>query len=295
MSKLQGKGSYVIHFYNEGLLPFKIQGCCLEQCHGDFSSRQGSCMVWYFEKGPRESWTGTYFNMECFQRVISSTICPWQLLTRHVPRVVWTKKFVGYPYQVKVWWAHCLFSQLGWEWQYWTFYSQLKRIQPSSKLVFIVQRLLMKLMVWLERDVNNFMERNKGQLKKRFLKFNYHSNQSSKFAKFSKTSKPSQILKFNKGNKFMMMSKEDQEEHIKKVLCFKYQIQSFECSTFKRRTTTLEVEQEDDDEFDGKSSRVEVLSISVAIISMEVEQEPTMLQIKGFSLKLKLKTNDLAL
>ena len=72
-----------------------------------------------------------------------------------------------------------------------------------------------------ERKVNNRIERNKGLLGKRSLEFNYPSNQSSKFAKFSKTSKPFKFSKFNQGNKIGMLSKEDQEEHVKKGLCFK--------------------------------------------------------------------------
>ena len=66
-----------------------------------------------------------------------------------------------------------------------------------------------------ERKVNNRIERNKGLLGKRSLEFNYPGNQSSKFAKFSKTSKPSKFSKFNQRNKIGMLSKEDQEEHVK--------------------------------------------------------------------------------
>ena len=57
-----------------------------------------------------------------------------------------------------------------------------------------------------------------------------------------------------------MLSKEDQEKHVKKGLCFKcYQAghRSFECPTFKRRTATIEVVQEEDDEEDCEPSNEE--------------------------------------
>ena len=136
-----------------------------------------------------------------------------------------------------------------------------------------------------EREVNNRIERNKGLLGKRSLEFNYHGNQSSKFAKFSKTSKPSKFSKFNQGNKIGMLSKEDQEEHVKKGLCFKcHQVghRSFECPTFKRRTAAIEVVQEKDDEEDCELSNEEAPCISVVVMNMEVEQESIVLQIKGF-------------
>ena len=82
-----------------------------------------------------------------------------------------------------------------------------------------------------------------------------------------------------------MLSKEDQEEHVKKGLCFKCHKpghRSFECPKFKRKSTALEVEQEEDDGSDGEPSKEVVPSISTAVMNMEVEQEPTMLQIKGF-------------
>ena len=136
-----------------------------------------------------------------------------------------------------------------------------------------------------EREVNNRIERNKGQLGKRSLESNYPASQSFKFAKFSKASNPSQVSKFNQGKKTVMLSKEDQEEHVKKGLCFRCHKpghRSFECPTFKMKTTALEVEQEDDDDSDGEPSKEAVPSISTAVMNMEVEQEPTVLQIKGF-------------
>ena len=72
-----------------------------------------------------------------------------------------------------------------------------------------------------EREINNKMERNKSQLGKKSLESNYLANQSSKSTKFSKTSKPSQFSKLNRGNKTLMQSKEDQEEHVKKGFYFK--------------------------------------------------------------------------
>ena len=81
-----------------------------------------------------------------------------------------------------------------------------------------------------------------------------------------------------------MLSKKDQEEHVKKGLCFKcYQPghRNFECPTFKR-TAAIEVVQEEDDEEDCEPSNEEVPGISTAIMNMEVEQESTVLQIKGF-------------
>lgn len=68
-----------------------------------------------------------------------------------------------------------------------------------------------------EREINNMLERNKNHLEKRSLESNNPTNQSSKFVKFSKTSKPSQSSKFNEGNKTLMLCKEDQEEHVKKL------------------------------------------------------------------------------
>ena len=136
-----------------------------------------------------------------------------------------------------------------------------------------------------EKEVNSKMERNKGQLGKKSLVSNYPANQSSKSAKYSKTSKPSQFLKFNKGNKTSMLSKEDQEEHVKKDLCFKCHKpghRSFECPTIKRKITRLEVEQDDNDRSNGQPTKEVVPSISTAVMNVEVEQEPTVLQIKGF-------------
>ena len=81
-----------------------------------------------------------------------------------------------------------------------------------------------------------------------------------------------------------MLSKEDQEEHVKKGLCFKcHQARhhSFECPTFKR-TLAIEVVQEEDDEEDCEPSNEEAPRIAAAIMNMEVEQESIVLQIKGF-------------
>ena len=60
-----------------------------------------------------------------------------------------------------------------------------------------------------EREVNSMMNRNKNQLGKKSIDSNYPTNESSKFAKFSKTSKPFEFARFNKGNKTLMLSKED--------------------------------------------------------------------------------------
>jgi len=123
-------------------------------------------------------------------------------------------------------------------------------------------------------------------LEKRSFESNHPASQSFKFAKFSKASNPSQVSKFNQEKKTAVLSKEDQEEHVKKGLCFKCHKpwhRSFECPTFKKKTTTLEVEQEDDDDdSDGEPGKEAVTSISIAVMNMEVEQEPTVLQIKGF-------------
>ena len=54
----------------------KIQGCGQDQSHGDVSSRQGLCLVQYFEEESRELWDGTYLNMECFQGIVFSIIPP---------------------------------------------------------------------------------------------------------------------------------------------------------------------------------------------------------------------------
>ena len=81
------------------------------------------------------------------------------------------------------------------------------------------------------------------------------------------------------------MSNEDQEEHVKKDLCFKCHKpghQSFECPTIKIKITTLEVKQDDDDESDDEPTKEVVPSISTAAMNMEVEQEPTVLRIKRF-------------
>ena len=81
------------------------------------------------------------------------------------------------------------------------------------------------------------------------------------------------------------MSKEEQEEHVKKGLCFRCHKpghRSFECPTTKKKVATLEVEQEDDDGLDDEPTKEVVPSISMAVMHMKVEQEPTVLQIKGF-------------
>ena len=80
-----------------------------------------------------------------------------------------------------------------------------------------------------------------------------------------------------------MLSKEEQEYHVKKGLCFKCHKpghRSFKCPTIKRKIAKIEVEYEDDDESDDEPSKEGVLSISTIIMNMEVEQEPTVLQIK---------------
>ena len=122
-------------------------------------------------------------------------------------------------------------------------------------------------------------------MEKRSFESNHPASQSFKFAKFSKASNPSQVSKFNQEKKTAVLSKEDQEEHVKKGLCFKCHKpwhRSFECPTFKKKTTTLEVEQEDDDGSDGEPSKEAIPSISNTVMNMEVEQEPTLLQIKEF-------------
>ena len=76
-----------------------------------------------------------------------------------------------------------------------------------------------------------------------------------------------------------MLNKEDQDEHVKRELyfkCHKPRHRSFECSTIKRKTTTLEVKQED-----GEPSKEVVPRILTLVMNMEVEQKPTVLQIKG--------------
>ena len=54
-----------------------------------------------------------------------------------------------------------------------------------------------------------------------------------------------------------MLSKEDQEEHVKKGLCFKchkHGHRSFECPTINRKIAALEMEQDDDDGSDSYQS-----------------------------------------
>lgn len=72
----------------------------------------------------------------------------------------------------------------------------------------------------------------------------------------------------------MILSKDDQREHVKKGLCFKChkpRHRSFECPTFKIKTTILRVEQEDNDGSDGEPSKKEVRAISTVVMNMEVE------------------------
>ena len=136
-----------------------------------------------------------------------------------------------------------------------------------------------------EREVNSRMERSKSQLGKRSSESNYPARQNFRFAKFSKNSHPSQFSKFSQGNKTSRLSKEEEEEHVKKCLCFRCHKpghRSFECSTIKRKVATLEVEQEDDVGSDDELITEIVPSISTAVMHMKVEQEPTVLQIKGF-------------
>ena len=82
-----------------------------------------------------------------------------------------------------------------------------------------------------------------------------------------------------------MLSKEEQEKHVKKGLCFKchkHGHRSFECPTVKRNIAAIEVDHEDDGESDDEPSKEGVPNISMAVMNMEVEQEPTVLQIKEF-------------
>jgi hypothetical protein len=67
-----------------------------------------------------------------------------------------------------------------------------------------------------EREVNSRVERKKGQLGKISFEFKYPGNERFKFAKFFKRSKPSQFSKFNQGNNTLMLSKEEQGDHVKK-------------------------------------------------------------------------------
>ena len=82
-----------------------------------------------------------------------------------------------------------------------------------------------------------------------------------------------------------MLSKEEQDEHVKKNLCFKcykHGHRSFECPTIKGKIATHAVEQDRNDGSDDKPIKEVVPSISTAVMNMKVEQEPTVLQIKGF-------------
>lgn len=72
----------------------------------------------------------------------------------------------------------------------------------------------------------------------------------------------------------MIQSQEDEEEHVKKGLCFechKLRHRSFECLIFKRKTITLEVKQKIGDESDGEPNKEEIPSISTAIMNMKVD------------------------
>ncbi|MBE3102723.1 MAG: hypothetical protein IMZ40_00590, partial [Bacilli bacterium] len=134
-----------------------------------------------------------------------------------------------------------------------------------------------------EREVNSKLEKNKSLLGKRSSEFNRSNNFKS--SKFSQGSNPSQGSKFNPGQRGAMLSKEEQEEHVKKGLCFRCHKpghRSFECPSSKRKTAALEVEQGDEDTSDGEPSKDVVPTVSAAIMNMEVEQDPTVLQIKGF-------------
>ena len=82
-----------------------------------------------------------------------------------------------------------------------------------------------------------------------------------------------------------MLSKEKQEKHVKKGLCFKCHKpghQNFECPTIKKKIAAIEVEHKDGDVSDGEPSKERVPFISTTVINMKVEQQPRVLQIKGF-------------
>ena len=125
-----------------------------------------------------------------------------------------------------------------------------------------------------EREVNSRMERKKCQLEKKSLEFKYPTNQISKSTMFFKNSTFFQLSKFNPRNKTVMLSKEEQEEHVKKCLCFKCHKPrhwSFKCPTIKRQIVAIKVEHKDGDESDGESNKEGVPSISTVVINMEVE------------------------
>ena len=82
-----------------------------------------------------------------------------------------------------------------------------------------------------------------------------------------------------------MLSKEEQEEHVKKGLCFKCHKsghRSFECPKIKRKIAVIEVEHKDSNESDGEPSKEGVPTISIAVMNIEVEQEPTVYKSRDF-------------
>ena len=71
-----------------------------------------------------------------------------------------------------------------------------------------------------------------------------------------------------------MLSKDDQEEYIKKKLCFKCHKpghRSFTCPMIKRKAATLEVKQDDGDGSDGEPSKEVVSSILTVVMNMKVK------------------------
>ena len=100
------------------------------------------------------------------------------------------------------------------------------------------------------------------------------SNPQSRFSTTSKTSE---------GRKVPRLSEKEQEEHVKKGLCFNCHEpghRSRECPNKKKHVAALEVEEAAHEEKQLDSG--DDIRVSAAVMNLEVEKAPTVVQIKGF-------------